>query len=59
MLKLIPIADKVDKLSAYCSICNNGTLAPFTKRISTIHKDQIDIGSKDKYTAVCRNHYSN
>jgi len=59
MLKLIPIADKVDKFSAYCSICNNGTLAPFTKRISKFHNNQIDVGSKDKYIAVCRTHYSN
>jgi thymidine kinase len=58
MIKLIPICDTVDKFHAYCNKCNNGTSAPFTKRIngsSTV----IDIGGSNKYIPVCRYHYFN
>ena len=66
LIKLIPICDTVDKLSAYCNKCNNGTLAPFSKKInigpsstgiSTFSR--VDIGGDDKYIPVCRNHYLN
>lgn len=52
ILDLIPLADSVKKLNAYCTICKNGTLAPFTKRISG-EKEQVVIGSNN-YIAVCR-----
>ena len=32
ILKLIPHAESVIKLSALCKICNDGTKAAFTKR---------------------------
>jgi thymidine kinase len=58
ILKLIPICDTVDKLTAYCSVCVNGTVAPFTKKVYTYHSvDQIDIGGSDKYVPVCRTHF--
>ena len=56
IIKLIPICDTVDKLTAYCIKCNNGTLGPFTKKIST-SECIVDIGGIDKYIPVCRNHY--
>jgi thymidine kinase len=55
ILDLIPYADSVIKLNAYCSICKDGTLAPFSKRF-TAEKEQILIGS-DIYGAVCRKHF--
>jgi thymidine kinase len=55
ILSLIPLCDSVDKLCAYCKICNNGTLAPFTKKIISDNK-QVDIGGSDKYLPVCRKH---
>jgi len=58
IIKLIPICDTVDKLTAYCSKCNNGTLAPFTKKLKR-GNEVIDIGGSDKYIPVCRNHYFN
>jgi thymidine kinase len=58
ILSLIPLCDTVDKLCAYCKICNNGTLAPFTKKI-TKEIVQIDIGGSDKYIPVCRDHLKN
>jgi thymidine kinase len=55
ILKLIPFCD-LDQLrttTAYCCMCNNGKSASFTKRISD-EKDQILVGDKDHYKAVCR-----
>ena len=56
IIKLIPICDTVDKFTAYCNKCNNGTPGPFTKKI-TCGTSVIDIGSNDKYVPVCRKHY--
>jgi thymidine kinase len=55
LLSLIPLADEVHKLHAYCFKCKDGTLAPFSKRITT-EDDQISIGASN-YIAVCRKHY--
>jgi thymidine kinase len=55
ILQLIPLCDTVDKLCAYCKVCNNGTLAPFSKKI-VCGDTQIDIGGSDKYLPVCRKH---
>ena len=58
ILKLIPICDNVIKLHAYCNKCNDGTLAPFTKKIDESSSVIIlDIGGSDKYMPVCRHHY--
>jgi thymidine kinase len=58
IIKLIPISDTVDKLTAYCNKCNNGTLAPFTKKtVSNTSTSVIDIGGIEKYIPVCRKHY--
>jgi len=56
LIRLIPSCDTVDKLTAYCTICNNGTPAPFTKK-KTLDNVLIDIGGTDKYTPVCRTHF--
>lgn len=52
MLDLIPLCDKVTKLTSLCSICKNGTLGIFSKRITT-EKEQTIVGS-DNYIPVCR-----
>jgi thymidine kinase len=52
MLDLIPCCNEVEKLTAICSMCKNGTKAYFTKRISS-EKGQKVIGS-DNYLPVCR-----
>jgi thymidine kinase len=60
---LIPLTDKLIKLTAYCGICCDRTPAIFSKLIE-INKDtennnsNIIIGSSDKYIAVCREHYN-
>ncbi len=57
ILRLIPISDSVDKLTAYCSMCKDGTCAPFTKKLTDDNEPIIDIGGGDKYTSLCRKHY--
>ena len=58
IIKLIPLCDTLDKLTAYCCRCNNGTAAPFTKKkIAENKRNIIDIGGSDKYIPVCRYHY--
>ena len=54
--KLIPHADEIQHVKALCSICNDGTLGIFTQRISP-HTDQVAVGAKTMYRAVCRKHY--
>ena len=53
--KLIPHSDTITKLSALCTVCNDGTPAHFTKRIIT-DNTQILVGSTDSYIPVCRKH---
>jgi len=55
ILDLIPLCDKVTKLTSLCSICKNGTLGIFSKRIS-LEQTQTVVGS-DNYIPVCRNCY--
>jgi thymidine kinase len=54
--KLFPLADTIVKLDAFCGVCNDGTKAPFTKKTSG-GGDQVEVGSSDKYIAVCRRCY--
>lgn len=56
ILDIIPYADNVQKLSAYCKICKDGTLAHFTKRTSS-NTELVVIGAQEEYIAVCRKHY--
>jgi thymidine kinase len=55
ILDLIPLCDKVTKLTSLCSICKNGTLGIFTMRLSK-ELTQTVVGS-DNYIPVCRKCY--
>ena len=55
ILDLIPLCDKVTKMTSLCGKCKNGTLAIFSLRI-TKEKEQFLIGS-DNYIPVCRKCY--
>lgn len=55
LLDLIPYSDKVEKLSAFCGMCRDGTLAVFSYRVST-ESEQVVIGS-DNYMPLCRKCY--
>ena len=55
MLDLIPLCDKVTKLTSLCSLCKNGTPGIFSMRL-TVEKCQTLVGS-DNYIPVCRECY--
>jgi len=57
LLNLIPFADTVEILTAYCSICKDETPARFSKRISKEIEQKV-IGSNN-YIPVCRKHFLN
>ena len=56
ILDIIPLCDKVTKLTSLCSICKNGNTGIFSKRITT-EKEQTIVGS-DNYIPVCRSCYN-
>lgn len=59
IVKLIPHADKITKLSALCKYCSDGTFAHFSKLIDNNNSEnQILVGGLEKYEAVCRKHYN-
>lgn len=58
ILRLIPIADTFEQLTALCSRCKDGTPASFTKR-NTEDKEKELVGSFGVYEAVCRFHFFN
>ena len=55
ILDLIPICDKVNKVTSLCSLCKDGTLGIFSMRL-TNEKEQTLVGY-DNYIPVCRNCY--
>jgi thymidine kinase len=55
ILDLIPLCDKVTKMTSLCSLCKNGTPGLFSMRL-TKEKEQMLIGSSN-YIPVCRNCY--
>jgi len=55
ILDLIPYCDSVEKLSALCAKCRDGTPGIFTNRISS-EETQVLIGS-DNYQPLCRKCY--
>lgn len=63
ILKLIPFAEEVDRQTAFCAVCRDGTLAMYSKftancakTISTI-SSQVVVGGAELYKPVCRKHY--
>lgn len=54
MMRLIPVADSITKLTAICVVCGNAAI--FSKRICA-DTDVVVIGGSDKYQSVCRQHF--
>lgn len=52
ILDLIPLCDKVTKLTSLCSVCKNGTPGIFSMRL-TNEREQTVVGSEN-YVPVCR-----
>jgi thymidine kinase len=57
ILDLIPLCDKIIKLTSLCSKCKDGTPAIFSLRL-TNETEQTIVGS-DNYIPVCRKCYDN
>jgi thymidine kinase len=62
ILEIIPLSNKVTKLTSMCAYCKDGTPAIFTLAIDnttveTIDNGDVCVGGADKYVPVCRNHY--
>jgi thymidine kinase len=55
LLSVIPLADRVDKLTALCMVCADGTEGPFSKRLSSDTCQEL-VGNDASYMAVCRGH---
>lgn len=56
ILDIIPLCDKVAKLTSLCSLCKNGKPGIFSKRI-TCETEQTVVGA-DNYIPVCRTCFS-
>jgi len=56
ILDLIPLSDKVYKITSLCSLCKDGSPGIFSKRL-TLEKEQTIIGSEN-YVPVCRKCYN-
>lgn len=57
ILKLIPLCDKVTKLTAMCKRCEMPTDAIFTYRKNG-DKSVVSVGADAEYEALCRTHYT-
>jgi len=57
MLRLIPHAEEVERLSAFCAQCKDGTIAVYSKYTAASPTDGIMIGAAESYQPVCRRHY--
>lgn len=55
--ELVPFADRFEQKLSTCSICKNKGL--FSLRKNNKNTNIVDVGSSDKYYAVCRYHYLN
>jgi thymidine kinase len=57
LLKCIPLADSVQKLTAFCHRCADGTPGIFTYRHSGPHDQQVIVGGSQMYATLCRKCY--
>jgi thymidine kinase len=57
VLALAAHADSIEKKTALCRRCGDGTAAIFTKAIG-YHESQVAVGGADMYEPVCRRHYN-
>ncbi len=57
ILQLIPHADSVEKKTALCRHCGDGTPAIFTRALKA-QAGQVAVGGADMYEPVCREHFS-
>lgn len=56
VLRLIPLCDTMERVSAFCKFCANGTPGIFSKKISG-SDSRVEVGAGDTYVPVCRRCY--
>lgn len=56
ILQLIPIADKITKITSFCKACADGTPALFSYGRSS-EQGTVLVGASDIYMPLCRKHY--
>jgi thymidine kinase len=57
MLRLIPHAEEVERLSAFCAVCRDGTVAVYSQCVSAEKTSDVLVGAAEFYRPVCRKHY--
>jgi len=62
LLELIPLADEVQRLYAFCKMCGDGTPARFTcattvSMAAATLDGGANVGGADSYQPVCRRHF--
>lgn len=57
VLALIPHADFVEKKTALCRRCGDGTAAIFTRAL-VVQEGQVAVGGAEMYEPVCRRHFT-
>ena len=57
LLDLVPYADTIQKLTALCARCADGTEAIFTYRQPGAPTTQVNVGAADQYEPLCRRHF--
>ena len=57
LLRCIPLADRVERLTALCHQCADGTPGLFSHRIRGPSDQQVIVGGQDTYEALCRRCY--
>lgn len=57
ILECIPLADRIERLTAFCKRCGNGTPGIFTYRRQGPADQQVIVGGLDMYEASCRECY--
>lgn len=57
LLECIPLADRVERITAFCRRCANGTPGLFSYRIQGPHDQQVIVGGVGMYETLCRRCY--
>lgn len=57
LLQCIPLADRIERLTAFCHRCADGTPGLFTSRVQGPHDQQVIVGGQGMYEALCRTCY--
>lgn len=57
ILQCIPLADRVERLTAFCKRCANGTPGLFSYRREGPADQQVMVGGSERYETLCRECY--